>query len=111
MFQHSKVGAIDVISGSIPLDAKNINSAEATCALCFEKGQPRMVFNLEGIALIDSKGLEFMLQLRDQCQHRGGTIHLAAPNPLCCDILQATGLTEQFTLFDDVNSAVGSFSQ
>jgi anti-sigma B factor antagonist len=111
MFHHNKVGAIDVISGTIPLDAKNIDMAEATCALCFEKGQPRMVLNLEGIALIDSRGLEFMLHLRDQCLHRGGAIRIAAPNPLCCDILQATGLSELFTLFDDVNSAVGSFSQ
>jgi anti-anti-sigma factor len=111
MFQLNKVGAVDVISGGLPLDAKNVAYAEMVRSRCLGKGQPQMVIDLEGVSLIDSAGLEFLLDTFDECTRRGGSVLLAAPNPLCCDILNATGLSEKFLFFDDVDSAVGSFSR
>jgi anti-sigma B factor antagonist len=111
MFQHSKVGAVDVVSGSLPLDAKNVQQAQHVCSKCMGKGQPQIVIDLEGVSLIDSAGLEFLLDTFDECTRRGGAVLLASPNPLCCDILNATGLSEKFLFFDDVDSAVGSFSR
>lgn len=111
MFQASKQGAVHVVSGAMALNADNLALARDALEECLGKGQPRLVMHLEGVPLIDSVGLELLLDVRDRCLQRGGALQLAAPNPLCRDILQATDLVQQFAIFDDLNSAVGSFSQ
>jgi anti-sigma B factor antagonist len=111
MFQASRQGAVQVISGSAPLSAENLSLAREACEQCFGKGLPRLVFHLEAVPLIDSQGLELLLDLRDRCLQQGGALQLAAPTVLCRDILQATGLASQLAIFDDLNAAVGSFSQ
>lgn len=111
MFQASKQGAVQVVSGDAPLNSEHLPIAQDAFEKCFGKGQPRIVLNLEGIPLIDSAGLELLLDIRDRCLQSGGAMQLAAPGALCRDILQVTGLANQFAIFDDLNSAVGSFSQ
>ena len=111
MFQLGKQGAVKIITGEAPLNAESITAAEKVCAEALAQGQPRLVFNLQHVPLLDSAGLELLLSVRDRCLQRGGSLHLAAPPPLCRDILAATRLLGQFAVFDDVLSAAGSFSQ
>jgi anti-anti-sigma factor len=99
------------VSGSDPLTRDHTADFEAACREGFGQGQPRIVINLQGTPLVDSSGLELLLDLRDRCLQRGGALQLAAPNPLVREILQATELAREFGLFDDVVSAIGSFSQ
>lgn len=111
MFNVSLQGAVHVLSGNVPLNSENIALAREACIQCFGKGQPHLVLQLSAIPLIDSEGLELLLDLRDRCLKSGGAVHLSAPNILCRDILQATGLADEFAIFDDQNAAVGSFAQ
>jgi anti-anti-sigma factor len=111
MYQGQRQGSVFVVSGSSPLTREHTVHLEAACRDGFGQGQPRIVVNLQGTPLVDSAGLELLLDLRDRCLQRGGALHLAAPNPLVREILQATELAREFGLFDDVLSAIGSFSQ
>jgi anti-sigma B factor antagonist len=110
MFEHFRQGAVDVVSGKEPLNSEFAEGAARAFRECMKTGQPRIVFDLENIPLIDSDGLELLLDIRDECRLRGGTIQLAAPNKLCHDILLVTTVIEDFEVFDDVLSAVGSFA-
>ena len=111
MFEHSKQGAVDLIAGDEPLHVDTLERAARLLDQCIAQGQPRLVFDLGGVALIDSAGLELLLDARERCAQRGGLLQLAAPNPLCRDVLQVTGLASEFEIFDDVLSAVGSFAR
>ena len=111
MFEMAKRGAVHVLSGSQPLSAANVKQVTDLCQECFANGQPRLVFDLSAVPLLDSTGLELLLDLRDGCHKRGGTMQVCSPNPLCRDILVATGLTSQFAIFDDQAAAVGSYSR
>lgn len=111
MFEITKRGAVHVLTGSQPLTAANINPIKQLCAPCLENGQPRLVLDLVEVPLMDSAGLELLLDLRDSCQKRGGALQICSPNALCRDILVATGLTAQFAIFDDQAAAVGSYSR
>lgn len=111
MFESSKQGAVHVVSGDCPLNVEGVTNARRVFEECLGKGQPRVVFQMNGVALLDSAGLVLLLDIRDACLRRGGALQLAAPNPLCRDILRATGLAQQFTVYDDAISAVGSFAQ
>jgi len=67
--------------------------------------------NLQGVPLLDSAGLELLVETHIRCGTRGGGLQLAATNSLCREILTATGLASRFALFDSVTAAVGSYAQ
>jgi anti-anti-sigma factor len=111
MFEHSRQGAVDVIAGDEPLNVDSVDRVTRLLDQCISHGQPRIVFDLGGLALLDSAGLELLLDARERCARRGGLLQLAAANPLCRDILQVTGLSSEFETFDNVLLAVGSFAR
>ena len=111
MFRESRQGAIKVISGSVPLSGDNLDFLKAAIEQTLAAGQPRAVLDLHDVALIDSAGLECLLDVLDLFEGRAGVLKLAAANPLCADILSVTGVGDYFETFPDVNAAVGSFIQ
>ena len=111
MFTRSQQGVVDIVAGELPLNLESVEEAGRVLDECIAQGQPRIVFDLTAVPLIDSAGLELLLDARDLCHQRGGQLHLAVPNQLCTDILAATGVDLQFEVFDDFLEAVGSFAQ
>jgi anti-sigma B factor antagonist len=100
-----------MIQGEVPLNGDYVAAAAHCCEPLCSTGQPKLVFDLSGIPLINSAGLELLLDVRDRCAARGGALVLAAPTPLCREILAATGLLGGIAVFDDAVSAAGSFAQ
>lgn len=111
MFECTKQGSVSVISGDDPMSLEFLPRVHQLVDECLKSGQPKLVFNLRHVPLIDSAGLELLWDTRDHCMRRGGMMELAAPNSLCRDIISCTALADQFVIFDDVLSAVGSFAQ
>ena len=111
MFPVEQQGSVKVIRGDAPLSGDNSAAAAAACAPHSKSGQPKLVFDLTSVPLIDSQGLELLLDLRDQCAARGGALVLARPNALVTEILSATGVLQGIAVFDDAVSAAGSFAQ
>ena len=111
MFTLHRQGAIKVVAGQQVLNRETVAHAQRVCDEALAQGQPRIVFDLQGVPLIDSAGIELLLEVRDRCAARGGALHLAGPTALCSDILVATQVARQFAIFDDTLSAVGSFVQ
>ena len=111
MFEHSRQGAIDVVGGELPLNGENAEALTRAFDECLAGGQPRAVLDLQEVSLIDSVGLETLLDIQESFEQRTGSLKLASPNPLCGDILAATGLDNHFEVYPEVKSAVASFLQ
>ena len=111
MFTLHKQGAIRIISGQQVLNRETVAAAGKVCDEALSQGQPRLVFDLQSVPLVDSAGVELLLDVRDRCSQRGGALHLAAPTVLVRDILVATYAISQFAVFDDALSAVAGFAQ
>jgi anti-anti-sigma factor len=111
VFSLRSQGAVRVIAGDQALTVDSAPEAANLFEQALLQGQPRLVFDLHAIPLIDSAGLELLLDVCDRCTERGGALHLAGPTPLCQDILRATQVADRFTIFSDALSAVGSFAQ
>jgi len=111
MFQRSRQGAINIVGGELPLNAENAELLTKTLEECFTDGQPRAVLDLQEVPLIDSHGLETLLDIQESFEQRTGSLKLAAPNPLCGDILAATGIDNHFEIYPEVKTAVASFLQ
>ena len=76
---------------------------------CLQRGQPRVVLDLQGVALMDSAGLELLVDTHDECQRLGGAIKLANAGALCSEVLKVTGVGDRFEVFGDTGSAIRSF--
>lgn len=111
MFEHSRQGAVDLIKGDQPLAGSTLEEAASLLERCVSRPQPRVIFDLSSVPLVDSRGLELLVDSQRQSFARGGCVKLAAPTQLCRDILKATNVIALFDVFDDAISAAGSFAR
>ena len=109
MIDQSKQGAITVIGSDEPLTVDHVAEAAAALQNCFGHGPPMAVLNLARVPLIDSAGLELLLNAHDSFSERGGAFKVAAATPLCRDILSVTGVADDLEVYDEVSMAVRSF--
>ena len=109
MFSVESQGAIDVMTPLAPISQENVSELLETVEKGLSAGQPMLVLNMNDVPLVDSAGLEAMLDIQDSLQRRGGTVKWAAVSQLCQEILRITGVAEHFETYQDVKSAVGSY--
>ena len=109
MFERVRQGAVDLIQGDLALSADHLGGVAELLKECLKDGQPYAVMNLENVPLIDSAGLELLVDCKERFERLGGTLKLAAPSPLCKEILSVTGVGEGFEIFEEAPLAVGSF--
>jgi anti-anti-sigma factor len=64
------------------------------------------VIDLQQTTFVDSKGLETLIWVQEQCDERLGQVLLCNPDETCRKILQVTRLDGRFDVFADVTEAV-----
>jgi anti-anti-sigma factor len=111
MFQQKCQGAVDVITGGDRISGDRVAELSALLEGRVERGQPQIVLDLQSIVLIDSSGLELLLNFQEKCQRMGGALKLANVGALCREVLKATGVGARFEMFRDSGGAVRSFVQ
>lgn len=104
-------GAVTVLTPAAPLAGDQAGELVSTVNAQLGSGLPQFVVDLTSTALLDSLGLEALLDARDAVHRRGGVIRLAGPNPLVGDALAASGVGEHFEVFGNTKAAVGSFAR
>ena len=99
-----------MVGGGDRISGEHVAELGKLLAECLRRGgQPRVVLDLQSVALVDSAGLELMLDTHEECQRQGGAIKLANPGALCSEVLKVTGVGVRFEVFSDTGSAVRSF--
>jgi len=104
-------GAVDVIHIDGTLNGEKTNDLANAMSRIMQNGAPMVVCNLAGVQLIDSVGLEWLLDAADEVVMSGGVMKLAAATPLIADILRLSGVGDRFEMFDSAREGVGSFSR
>jgi anti-anti-sigma factor len=111
MFPVEKQGAVSVVRVQSPLTSDQCQPFMNSVLTGLGAGRPMLVVDMQNVPLIDSKGLETLVELGDRIERRGGAMKLAAANPLCSDILRVTGVGERFEIHSQVKPAVASFAE
>lgn len=111
MFERTRQGAVDLIRGDEPIIKQTLDDLIKLLDRCISQRQPRIVIDMTSIPLLDSRGMELLVDCQRQSIARGGSIKLAAPTPLCRDILKATNVIVMFDVFDNSLEAAGSFAR
>jgi anti-sigma B factor antagonist len=106
-----KQGAVDVVKPRTAIDAANAPALKQAVLRSTGSGRPMVVIDMHDVPLVDSAGMETLLDLRDHLESRGGAVKLAGTNPLCSDVLRVTGVGEKLEQYAQVRSAVGSFAE
>ncbi len=111
MFTHKQQGAVDVIGGGDRISGEHVAELSAVLESRLGRGQPQIVLDLQGVALMDSAGLELLLDFQERCQRMGGVLKLANAGALCREVLKATGVGARFEVYRDSGGAIRSFVQ
>ena len=74
-----------------------------------EGANPRFVVGMSEVPYMDSMALEGLLSAAEVLQSRGVRLKLVGMSPTCREIVEITGLSNQFQLFESVEDAVRSF--
>ena len=111
MFAVKSQGAVEVIVPNVPLKNEYVEELMETVNHCVGDGLPMLVINFHDVPLLDSAGLESLLDVRDLVESRGGAVKLAALTPLAQDIMRVSGVGRHFEVFVDEKTAVRSFVQ
>ncbi len=109
MFELKCQGAVNVISGGERIAGDHVVELGAILDARLELGPPHLVLDLKNIAVIDSAGLELLLDAQEKYQRWGGSLKLANPGSVCREVLNVTGVGARFEIFPDTGSAVRSF--
>jgi anti-anti-sigma factor len=111
MFEHKTQGAVDVITGGDRISGEYVEELQALLEARLDRGQPQIVLDFQSIAVVDSSGLELLLDIQEKCQRMGGALKLANLSALCREVMKATGVGAKFEMFRDSGGAVRSFVQ
>jgi len=109
MFEHKCQGAVDVITGGDRISGEHVAELALLLETRLERGQPQVVLDLQGVAVIDSAGLEMLLDVQDKYKRMGGALKLASPGAICREVLKCTGVGARFEIYPDSRKAVRSF--
>ncbi len=93
------------IAGEFNSDATRYSFRSRSTSCCSVKVR-FFVIDLEQTNFIDSKGLESLLWVQQQCDENLGQVRLCKPDDTCRKILQVTRLDGRFDVFADVTEAV-----
>jgi anti-anti-sigma factor len=111
MFPFEKQGAVGVVRPKGPIEAAHCDEFKRTVLQGLGVGRPMLVVDFHDVPLVDSVGLETLVELQESLELKGGAMKFAAINPLCADILRVTGVGQKFEQHPLVRSAVGSFAE
>ena len=100
-----------MIGGGDRISGEHVTELSTVLESRIGRGQPQIVLDLQGVAVIDSAGLELLLDYQEKCQRMGGAMKLANAGPLCREVLKATGVGAKFEIFRDSGGAIRSFVQ
>lgn len=100
-----------MITGGDRITGEHVAELAAVFENRLERGQTQIVLDLHGVAVIDSAGLELLLDVQEKCQRMGGALKLANSGAVCREVFKATGVGSRFEFFRDSGGAVRSFVQ
>ena len=99
---------VTVIAPTGELTADNVDAFRKEVDQRRSRNVRFFVVDLEHATFLDSKWLESLLWLQEQCDENLGQMRLCKPDDTCRKIVGATRLDNRFDIFSDVAEAVKS---
>ena len=111
MYRVESQGAVNIVHLEGPLTQDSIESLNDSIEAGLSGGLPMVVLNMAQVPILDSAGLEALLDASDSVTTRGGSVKLSGLNLLCQEVLRVTEVGNHFQTYASSKAAVGSFVQ
>lgn len=107
--QQQRQGAVTVLKLEGALTCNDAADFKSRLLKAQRESLGRLVLDASAMPLVDSKGLEAMVEVTQVMEQSGKALKLCAANETLREVLELTGLAGLFEHFEDVNAAVRSF--
>ena len=107
--QQERQGAVTVLKLKGPLTSNDAPEFKSLLLEAQRESLGRLVLDASAIPLVDSKGLEALVEVTEAMEQSGKALKLCAANETLREVLELTGLAGMFEHFEDVNAGVRSF--
>jgi anti-anti-sigma factor len=104
-------GSVEVVQLEERLTADEVEIARPIVHRAVQNRLPQLIIDLRKLLLVDSAGLELLVETSNECVRKGGELRLAGASPLIKDVLRITGLDRQLSIDHDVVVAAGVFAR
>lgn len=111
MLAIQNIGSVSVIKARNSLMGECLDQCRQGIEDCLMNRRTLLVLDIAECPLINSEGLEFIVDSQEKCLGRGGRLVIIEPQPLCDEILNITGITEYVAVFQDLRSALSDFAR
>ena len=102
----AKAGARTILTPKEPLTCQNCEEFHARFDEITSQQKTEIILDCKAVSLIDSAGLELLVELEERLRKRGGILKLINLSSLCRDILVATRLINIFHVYSDIHEAI-----
>lgn len=100
---------VSVVSVAGKIDALTAETMLQAFLSQVDAGASRLVADLQGVEYTSSAGLRALLAVQKAVRQNGGDLRLACAQPYVFQVLEMSGFTSIFKMYDDVAAAVDSF--
>ena len=107
--QENRHGAVTVVKPVGPLVGPDGDRLKAHVQDVMGKSLGRFVVDASAIPLVDSRGLEVLVELATDLGESGQALRLCGCGETVREVLELTDLSGQFEHYSDVTTAVRSF--
>lgn len=108
--QVSKYGEVTVLTPKDDLIGEEVDTLRHRTSQCLDEQQRNVVLDCTGVGGFDSAALEALVDFQSSCESGLGAVKLCCLDATCARILEITRLGRRFEVFDDLESAVKSFT-
>jgi anti-anti-sigma factor len=105
-----QINGITVIALTGSIDALTAPAITESITGIISRGEIKLVADFHGIDYTSSAGLRVLLGAVKETRSRGGDLRLAAVQPDVMKVLKLSGFTNILKLYDNVDSALASYS-
>lgn len=90
------------------LDVTNAATAGQAISDAAEVPHTRLIFDLTGLAFMDSTGIRVLVRAHRMAGERGASVALVGPTPSVSRIIDITGLNRAFTIHATLDEVLAS---
>jgi len=107
--EEKKCGAVTVLRPDGPMVGEDAETVKGRLRVAIRQNLGRVILDLTEVPFADSRALEVLVEVNEELGTCGQTLKLCQLNDTVREVLDLTGLGNQFEQYDEVNAGVRSF--
>ena len=105
------IGTVSVIKMRSSLIGDGVAQCRQSVQDCLKNRRNQLILDMTDSPIVDSEGLEMIVDSQESCLSRGGKLVIIEPQPVCKEVLEITGINEFVAVFEDLREALKDFAR